>query len=196
MNGKLCKGGDKVDDKQIIELYWQRSENALQETSNKYGKLCLHLARNMLWNLEDAEECVNDTYFAAWNTIPPEKPNNLCAFILKITRNLILKKIEYNTARKRMPEVEITLSEIDDCVRGNENAEQQFEAEELAKSISIFLRTQDSINRNVFIRRYWFYDSIADISNQFSISESKVKSMLFRTRIKLKEYLIKEGYLI
>lgn len=196
MNYKLCKGGYKVDDKQIIELYWQRSENALQETSNKYGKLCLHLARNMLWNLEDAKECVNDTYLVAWNIIPPEKPNNLCAFILKITRNLILKKIEYNTAQKRKPEVEITLSEIDNLISGKENTEHKFEAEELAKSISIFLRTQDSINRNVFIRKYWFYDSIADISNQFLISESKVKSMLFRTRNNLKEYLIKEGYLI
>ncbi len=185
-----------MDDKQIIELYWQRSENALQETSNKYGKLCLNLARNMLWNLEDAQECVNDAYFAAWNTIPPEKPNNLCAFILKITRNLILKKIEYNTAQKRKPDVENTLSEIDNLISDNKNTEHKFEAEELAKSISIFLRTQNSINRNVFIRRYWFYESIADISNQFSISESKAKSMLFRMRNSLKEYLIKEGYII
>ena len=195
MNGNLCKGGDEVDDKHIIELYWQRSENALRETSSKYGKLCLHLAKNMLWNLEDAEECVNDTYLTAWNTIPPERPNNLCAFILKITRNLTLKKIEYNTAKKRNPELELTLSEIDDiCCNGN--VEHQIEVDELARSISIFLRTQDSINRDIFIRRYWYYDSISDISLQYNISENNVKSILYRMRNKLKEYLIKEGYFI
>ena len=147
-------------------------------------------------NHEDAEECVNDTYFGAWNAIPPARPKVLCAFITRITRNLALKKIEYNTAQKRNPEVEVSLTELDDCISGVENVEQQYEAEILAKHISEFLRSQDYESRNVFIRRYWFYDSICDIAALFFMSESKVKSMLFRTRNKLKTHLIKEGFTI
>lgn len=183
-----------MDDSGIIDLYWKRSEQAIQETDIKYGKLCMHLARNILVNVEDAEECVNDTYFGAWNAMPPVRPNVLCAFIMRITRNLALKKIEYNTAQKRNPEVEVSLTELDDCISGIENVEHQYEAEVLAKHISDFLRAQDYISRNVFIRRYWFYDSICDIAVRFSMSESKVKSMLFRARNKLKTHLVKEGF--
>jgi len=182
-----------VDDNGIINLYWQRSEQAIKETEIKYGKLCMHLARNILLSFEDAEECVNDTYLGAWNAIPPEKPNVLCAFITRITKNLALKKIEYNTAQKRNPEVEVSLTELDDCISGVENVEHQYEVQVLAKCISDFLRVQNYESRNVFIRRYWFYDSICDIATRFSMSESKVKSMLFRTRNKLKIYLVKEG---
>lgn len=183
-----------MDDSRIIDLYWERSENAIQETDIKYGKLCLHLAKNILLNFEEAEECVNDTYFGAWNAMPPAKPKVLCAFITRITRNLALKKIEYSTAQKRNPEVVVSLTELDDCISDIENVERQYEVEVLARHISDFLRAQTYVSRNVFIRRYWFYDSICDIASRFSMSESKVKSMLFRTRNKLKTYLVKEGF--
>lgn len=183
-----------MDDSKIIDLFWQRSENAIQETDVKYGKLCMHLARNILSNNEDVEECVNDTYLGAWNAIPPAKPNALCAFIAKITRNLALKKFEFNTAQKRNPEVMISLTELEDCLSGSENAEDLYDAKALASHISTFLRKQDQLSRKVFIRRYWFYDSICEIATQLSMSESKVKTMLFRTRSKLKNYLVEEGY--
>jgi len=191
-----AKEDGQVDDVEIIDLYWERSENAIRETDVKYGKLILHLAGNILRSREDAEECVNDTYLGAWNAMPPERPRVLCAFITRITRNLALKKIEYATAQKRNPEVEVSLSELDDCISGTENVGQQYEAAVLAAQISDFLRAQDDESRNVFIRRYWFYDSVRDIADLFSMSESKVKSMLFRTRNKLKNHLIKEGYAI
>lgn len=183
-----------MDDSAIVDLYWKRSEQAIKETEIKYGKLCMHLAKNILLNLEDAEECVNDTYLGAWNAMPPAKPKVLCAFITRITRNLALKKVEYNTAKKRNPEVEVSLMELDDCISGVENVEHQYDVKILAVNISDFLRAQDYLNRNVFIRRYWFYDSISEIAAQFSMSESRVKSMLFRVRLKLKNYLIKEGF--
>ncbi len=183
-----------MDDNGIIDLFWKRSEQAIRETEIKYGKLCVHLAKNILLNVEDAEECVNDTYLGAWNAMPPARPSVLCAFIMRITRNFALKKIEYNTAQKRNPEVEVSLTELDDCISGIENVEHQYEAKVLAEHISDFLRVQDFESRNVFIRRYWFYDSICDIAARFSMSESKVKSLLFRTRNKLKTHLVKEGF--
>lgn len=182
-----------MDDKQILDLFWSRSENAVYETGMKYGKLCMRLAMNILSSLEDAEECVNDTYLGVWNAIPPQRPVSLSAFICKITRNLALKKYEYVSARKRNPVVAVSLTELEDCISGLETIEEQIENRRIEEVISEFLRTLDYIERNVFLRRYWYFDSIEEIAIRFNISNSKTTSMLFRTRKKLRSHLQKEG---
>lgn len=183
-----------MEDEKIVELFWNRSETAIEETDKKYYRLCKQIALNILSCNEDAEECVNDTYFGVWNSIPIQKPRVFSAYICRITRNIALKKFYYNTAQKRNSKLEISLTELEDCIIGGENVEQQYEAEILAKSISKFLRTLNYEQKNIFLRRYWFCDSITDISIRFNISNTKVKSILFRVRSKLKTYLEKEGF--
>lgn len=181
-----------MDDQQIIGLFLTRDESAIKETETKYGKLCLRICQNILGNPEDAEECVQDTYLTVWNQIPPTQPHNFSAFLCRIARNLALKKLEYSSAAKRSAHMCIPLSEIEaflpDC-----NISFNLEDEELGAVISAFLRNEKDVNRNVFLRRYWFFDSVSDIAKQYSFSENKVKSMLFRTRNRLRDYLIKEG---
>ena len=181
-----------MDDDKIIKLYLAKSEKAIAETDAKYGKLCRYIAMNILHNSEDSEECVNDVYHAVWNAIPPKKPEKFSAFIGKITRNLALKKYEFITAAKRNPEVQVSLSELDECVSGHDYIETELENRRIERAISDFLRQQSTEKRTVFIRRYWYIDSISCISKQLGISESKVTSMLFQTRRKLREFLESE----
>ncbi len=178
-----------INDSEIIELYFARSENAIRQTQFKYGKLCFRIAFNVLSNTEDAEDCVNDTYLSVWNRIPPDTPENFKAYICKIARNLSLSRLRYNTAKKRRPDVLISLSDIDDTTPASDGVSD----EELGRLIGEFLRSQSAEVRNVFMRKYWFYDSVEEIAERFSFSESKVKSMLFHTRNRLKKYLSKEG---
>lgn len=182
-----------MNDIDIINLFFERSELAITETSKKYHNLCMHIAGNILRSREDSEECVNDALMCLWNNIPPERPDNLSAYICKIVRNLSLKKLEYITAQKRNPEVLISFSELEGIL-ADEHSVHMHSHEEIGRLLSSFLRTLKKEQRVVFVRRYWFYDSIPDISNKYSMSESKVKSMLFHTRNKLKNYLEKEGY--
>ncbi len=181
-----------MDDLQIIALYFDRDENAIKETETKYGKLCMRVARNILGNDSDCEECVNDTYLSIWNAIPPERPSNLMAFVCKITRNLSLKRLRFNSTQKRSGESEISLYELEEILPDSA-WQPEVKREAVGKLISDFLRTEKADACNVFIRRYWFFDSISDISAMYSFSESKVKSMLYHTRKKLKEHLKKEG---
>ena len=181
-----------MDDLQIINLYFGRNENAIKETEIKYGKLCLSIARNILDNEADSEECVNDTYLSVWNTIPPQRPNNFVAFISKITRNISLKRVRFNTTLKRSAQADISLSELEDILPDH-HYQSDMGDEQLGKMISDFLRTQNTDTRNVFIRKYWFFDSVSEIAARYSFSESKVKSMLYHTRNKLRDYLHKEG---
>lgn len=181
-----------MDDLQIIELYFARDEHAIKETDHKYGKLCFRVAKNLLWSDEDAEECVNDTYLTIWNKIPPTRPNNFTAFICKITRNLSLKKLETSNAMKRSADATISLSEIEETIPDCSIAP-GIEDEELGKLISAFLWSEKELDRNVFLRKYWFFDSISDIAERYSMNENSVKSMLFRSRNRLKNYLKKEG---
>lgn len=181
-----------MEDIKIIELFFARSEKAIAETASKYGKLCLNIAGNILGNTEDSEECVNDTYMALWNCIPPQRPSNLMAYICKIVRNLSLKKSEYNLAKKRDTSVTISLSELE-SVLSDEVISEKSSDEEIGKFISEFLKSEKPDARNVFIRKYWYFDSVSDIAKRYKFSESKVKSMLFHTRNRLKKYLIKEG---
>ncbi|WMJ84079.1 RNA polymerase sigma factor [Oscillospiraceae bacterium LTW-04] len=182
-----------MNDREIIALYWERSEAAVEETEKKYGKLCRHIAMNILQNSQDVEECINDTFLGTWNSIPPQKPAVLSAYICRIARNCALKKYHYNNSKKRNKQIEISFTELEDCISQNASEENSCETELLAKAISTFLRTLSYENRTIFMRKYWFFDSISDIANRFSMSESKVKSILFRTRGKLKEFLMKEG---
>lgn len=185
--------GDDVEDVKIIDLYFQRDEKAIDETDKKYGQLCYSVAKNILNDKEDVKECVSDTYMNLWNTIPPVKPLNFSAFICKLTGNLSLKKLDYNNAKKRSPEFVTALSELED-ITSSENVTETIESKELGSIISEFLKKEKEIQRNVFIRRYWFLDSVQGISEKYGFSQSKVKSMLFHTRKKLKAYLEERGY--
>lgn len=181
-----------MDDLRIIELYFARDEQAISETDTKYGKLCFRVANNILFNNEDSEECVNDTYLSVWNKIPPTRPNNFMAFICKITRNLSLKKLELANAMKRKAAAVISLSELEGTLPDDRIAPGVTD-EEIGRLISAFLWQEKEEARNVFLRKYWFFDSVSEIGARYSFSESKVKSMLFHTRNRLREYLKKEG---
>ena len=181
-----------MDDLSIIELYFARDEQAIKETDAKYGKLCHSIAYNILNNNEDSEECVNDTYIGVWNTIPPTRPNNFMAFVCRITRNLSLKRVEAMARQKRSQATIVSLDELAE-VLPDESIAYGISDEDIGKAISDFLRNEKEDVRNVFIRKYYFFDSIGDIAKRYGFTESKVKNMLYHTRNKLKEYLIKEG---
>ena len=183
-----------MDDTMIIDLYWERSESAINETALKYGNYCTKIAMNILQSREDSEECVNDTYLKTWDAIPPQRPEKLSAFLGRITRNLSFNKYKARSTQKRGgTDIELLLSELEDCIPSGSSVEADYEAGQLAKLIDSFLASSKPENRVIFVRRYWYADSIASISNRFGISESKVKSSLLRTRNKLRDYLEKEG---
>lgn len=185
-----------MDDEKIIELYWARSDSAITETDKKYRNHCMYIARNILNNISDSEECVNDTYLAAWNSIPPERPNYLSAFLAKITKNLALKKFRYNTADKRKKEAAVSIEELSEVTFSISDVEEKADAEELSGMISDFLRKQSKEKRVVFLRRYWFFDSYSKISEITGLSEENIRVILLRMRKKLKKYLDERGVTI
>lgn len=182
-----------MEDSRIIELYFDRSEQAIEETAKKYGRLCISIAMNILNNLEDARECENDTYVATWNAIPPTRPNVFSAFLGRITRNIALNRYEYNKAQKRNNEFDLVLSELEECVPSKNSVEDAYIAGSLAGEINDFLGTLKKESRIIFVRRYWYSDSVKDIANRLALSESKVKVVLHRTRNELREYLQERG---
>ena len=185
-----------MEDNKIIELYFERNESAIAETSVKYGKYLYKIALNILSDIEDSEESVNDTYIAAWNTIPPEKPNILSAFLSKITRYVSLNKYRSKRTQKRGGgELSVSFEEIDECVPEKSNIYDEIETKELAIVISDYLKTISKTERQIFICRYFYFDSLSDISKQFGFTQSKIASMLHRTRKKLLSHLEKEGVL-
>lgn len=181
-----------MDDLMIIELYFARNEQAIKETDIKYGKLCFSVANNILSNDEDSEECVNDTYLSVWNKIPPTRPNNFMAFICKIVRNLSMKRLDFNLALKRTRNMTVSFSELEEILPDTRTVP-EWEYENLGRIISDFLWQEKEDARNVFIRKYYFFDSISDIAKRYSFTESKVKNMLYHSRNKLREFLKKEG---
>lgn len=184
-----------MEDNRIVDLYWQRNESAINETATKYGKYLHSISFHILSNDEDAEECVNDTYNDAWQSMPPHRPSILSTFLGKITRRISIDLWRKHSADKRGGgEVALALDELDECVSGNSNVENEIERQELQQKLNAFLMGLPRLERQVFMCRYWYMDSISDIAKQFDFSESKVKSMLFRTRNKLREMLKKEGY--
>ncbi len=183
-----------MDDRSIVELYWDRKEQAIKETQRKYGSYCYSIAYQILHNREDADESVNDTYLGAWNSMPPHRPGHLGTFLGKITRNLSLKKWRSKTAAKRGGGlVELTLEELGDCIPSARNVEEEIEVRELAKVIDAFLRQLPEEDRHLFLCRYWYFESVKDLSRRFGFGESKVKMRLLRTRQKLADYLEQEG---
>ena len=184
-----------MEDFKIIELFFERKECAIAETERKYGRYLSKIAYNILFDPEDSEECVNDTYMKTWNIIPPQKPKVLRTFLGKITRRLAIDIFRKKHAEKRInSEFALSLSELDECIPDNLSAETAFEEKELSESINRFLFSLSKENRDIFICRYFYSDSIKDIASFFGTSESKIKSSLFRSRKALKEHLEKEGF--
>lgn len=183
-----------MEDQEIVQLYWERSERALQETYTKYENYCYCIAYNILQNGEDAMECVNDTVYITWNSIPEKRPTILTGFLGKITRNLSIDRIRKNGAIKRGGgTMAIALEELIECVPAKTTVEKQIEEKELIQLLNKFLWKLPKRDCNVFIRRYWYVESIGQIAESYGMSQSKVKSILFRVRKKLRVYLEKEG---
>ena len=183
-----------MEDKRIIELYWQRSEEAISQTASKYGAYCRSIAWNILCNSEDSEECVNDTYLRAWDTIPPQRPRGLQTFLGKITRNLSLDRWRRNHAQKRDSGVFLALEELEECVPGCDGNMSEDIA--VRDALNGFLDSLKPAHRKIFLRRYWYLSPVKEIAQDYGISESKVKMILLRTREKLKAHLESEGIVL
>ncbi len=184
-----------MDDSKIIGQYWSRDEKAIENTASKYGSYCAKISFNILCDLSDTEENVNDTYMQAWKSIPPTRPDSLMAYLGKIARNLALNKLKAKNAMKRTADsTSLSLDELDLYTPSSVNIENEAEMAQLSRTISDFLYTQKEDIRNVFVCRYFYCQSIDDIADKFGFTHSKIKSMLMRTREKLRDYLLKEGY--
>ena len=183
-----------MKDKQIVELFWNRSETAIQEVSKKYEKYCYYIAYGILHNHEDAQECVNDAYYQTWNAIPPQRPSQLSTFIGKITRNLALNKWGYYNAKKRgMGEVPLILEELHECIPNVNHVEEIVDRIYLEEVLNSFLASLSKEKRMIFLRRYWYMSTIKEIAKDFCMSESKIKMLLLRLRKEFRVFLEKEG---
>ena len=184
-----------MKDEEILRLYRERSETALTETERQYGALCGTIARNILRNRQDAEECVNDTWRRAWNSIPPEEPRSLAAYLGRITRNLALNRLQKQNRLKRGGgEMTLIWEELGEMLPDRDTPEQHWERRAIAAALERFLRGLTPEERILFLRRYWYMDPVGDIAQRFGYSQSKVKSMLARCRTQLRAYLEQEGY--
>ena len=185
-----------MDDNIIIELYWARNETAIKETNIKYGGLLYSIAYNILSNQEDSQECVNDTYFNAWNSIPPQKPNSLCAFLGRIVRNISIDLWRKNRAQKRYTGLEIMLSELYECIPDPTTIYKEYDGKVLSQIISDWLYTLSKAERTLFLHRYWFGYSLKELANDYETSPNKLAGKTYRLRQSLKENLEKEGIIL
>lgn len=185
-----------MNDTRIIELFFERSEQAIKELDDKYGKVFYSLAFRILNNHHDAEECVNDSYLGTWNAIPPARPNPLLAFVCKIVRNISLKRYEQNTAIKRNSYYDVAMEELEDCIASSMTVEGEIAEQELTKVIESFLDLLSKENRVIFLRRYWFSDTYTDIAKQVGLTENNVSVRLTRLRKELREYLLEREVLL
>ncbi|MDO5149109.1 MAG: sigma-70 family RNA polymerase sigma factor [Oscillospiraceae bacterium] len=183
-----------MDDKEIIDLYWERSENAINETDKKYRNRCLNIAKNILNDIYDAEECLNDTYLTAWNLMPTERPEFLNAFLFRIIKNHSLNRLRHITSDKRRPDVNFSFDELAECIGSKSDTESEFDESELVDAINEFVESLDNGKRYIFIRRYWYLDSQAQIARQCSVKEENIKTILARIRKKLKDFLNERGF--
>lgn len=183
-----------MEDERIVGLFWQRDERALTETETKYGSYCRAVANNLLADGQDAEECVNDAYLDTWNRIPPHRPTSLRAFLGKIVRHIAIDRLRKRSAQKRGGgEVFLALDELEECIPDRNDVEQAVQQSELADAINAFLSSLPDTERRVFLRRYWYMDTVDMLCERFGFSESKVKTMLHRTREKLRAYLTEQN---
>ena len=186
-----------MDDSKIVDLYWARSDSAIAETAKKFGAYCRTIAYNVLQNPEDSDECVNDTYMRAWNSMPDKRPSALAPYLGRITRNLALSRVtDKNRLKRGGGEVALALDELDECIAAKGGVEAAFDEKELSHAIDTFLRTLPERECSIFLRRYWYVDSVQDIAARYALRENTAKSILFRTREKLRRYLAGEGILV
>jgi len=182
-----------VDDNKIIQLFFQRSEQAIMEVQIKYGGLCHEISFNILKNESDTQECINDVYLALWNTIPPERPDPFVSYVARVARNQSIMRYHHNTAKKRNSHYDTALSELEDCIPSSETVEELIRAKELAAHFDAFLGSLSKKNCVIFIRRYYFSESVADIAKRMHMEPRKVTLSLSKSREKLKKYLLKKG---
>ena len=185
-----------MDDEKIIELFFNRSEQAIEEVDKKYGKTCHNISYNILHNKLDAEECVNDAYLGAWNAIPPARPNPLLTYLCKIVRNLSIKRYEFNTAIKRNSTYDVAMEELESCLSSPETVESEIALKELTHIIENFLDSLSTENRVIFLRRYWFSDTYSDIAARVGMTEKNVSVRLTRIRENLRNYLKEREVLV
>ncbi len=184
-----------MEDKQIVDLYWARSETAISETEKKYGRYCHYIAYQILYDDEDAKEIVNDTYLKTWNTVPTNRPNPLKAYVGMLSNQLALDRYdEQNAARRGGGQLPLVLDELSECIPDNSNHTDIGESVALRDSLNKFLWSLPQKTRNIFVRRYWYVSSIAEIAEEYSMKESNVAMLMLRTRKKLKDFLNKEGF--
>lgn len=182
-----------MDDLAIVELYHRREERAIDETDKKYGGLCRGIALRLLGIREDAEECVNDTWYAAWDKMPPERPQSLGAFLGRITRNLSVSRWRQSRAQKRYSGMEVLLSELEDCVPAPGTVEEDLERRQLAQAISTWLDTLGPEDRRLFIRRYWYGDGVKELAEEAGERANTLAQRLSRLRKNLRIFLESEG---
>lgn len=184
-----------MEDNEIIDLYWNRNEDAIARTDEKYGKYLRSVAMNILNDMEDTKETVNDTYLKTWNAIPPQRPNAFLAWLSKITRSLSIDRIRYQNREKRSASrYDLSLEELGECI-GENSVEKEYDLEILRDALNAFLRSYPEKNRNLFICRYFYFDSLAEAAAHCGFTEANAKTQLFRMRSALREYLDKEGFI-
>lgn len=185
-----------MEDKWIIELYWKRSSDAIVRSKEKYGSYCFSVANNILGNIEDSEECVNDTWFRAWNAMPPHRPDSLRMFFAKITRRVSFDRFKLLSAKKRgSREIAAVLDELAECIADETDIENELIAKDLGECIRLFVRSLPNREGDIFLRRYFFTEPIEKIACEYGLTANNTAVILSRTRSKLKDHLIKEGYL-
>lgn len=182
-----------MDDSTIIELFFERSENAITELSEKYGGICLNTAENITLSREDAQECVNDAYLGVWNAIPPAQPNPLLSFVLRIVRNLSISRVQYNNALKRGGRYQECVDELSECLSTQDTPEERYNAKLLSGYIEEYLDQLSRTNRLLFVRRYWYLDSYEALSAVTGLRQGAVRTRLTRMRQQLKQHLLERG---
>jgi RNA polymerase sigma-70 factor (ECF subfamily) len=185
-----------MDDSKIIDLFFERSEIAIIELSNKYGSICMKVSMNVLNNQEDAEECVNDSYLGVWNAIPPHKPNPLLAFVCRIVRNISINLYKKNHAQRRKGNYDLCIEELENCIPSTNCIEDDLAESELSSYIDEFLDSQATINRMIFVRSFWYMDSYEDIAKASGMREGAVRTRISRTKTELKLFLEKKGVIV
>ena len=183
-----------MEDTAIIDLYWSLDEDALTQTDRKYGPMCRTIALHILSDRQDSEECVNDTWHRAWNTMPPQRPDSLRAYLGRIVRNLSISRLRQRTAQKRGGGTSVLFSELEDCLPSPLQTEQELNTKELAAAISRWLRTLDSDDRVLFVRRYWYGDPLHTLAEQWGLGPNPMAKRMFKLRRSLKQALEKEGF--
>ena len=191
----LGKDVTRLDDKEILDLYWSRSEQAIEETGRKYGAALRRVARNILGDEQESEECVNDTWLAAWNSIPPRRPDPLLTYLCKITRNGALSRRRQSLAKKRNSSFDVALDELEEVLAAPGSPERDYESRELAAAVNGFLAGLSREDRFAFLRRYWYGDPVKRIAAQLNSGEHRLSVRLSRIRKNLKNHLEKEGLL-